>query len=246
MSVKGRCIAPLLSACAETLCRLEVFDCNERTVEEATDMFATLGRVHSLRQLLLHVSDSKVRHLIPAVFENGGLPKLQQLSLSCLIADETTRALVPLCPDLRELELVSCEGHTDALFEQLCRLEKLEKLKINSCKCLGEYAMSHIAKLPALNTLEFRDLKFDKLKPSVDCILEISGLRWLYLFESDCWAIPFDKFPGRLVNLRVLEVDCCEGDQIALDRISAQMPDLTVEGYLWEPFPRQYSQNCFV
>ncbi|XP_049768616.1 F-box/LRR-repeat protein 17-like isoform X2 [Schistocerca cancellata] len=163
---------------------------------------------------------------------NGRLQKLQHLQLSDMVQDEMVRAVAQHCPDLRELELLRCAGHTDALFEPLHRLKKLETLKITYCQCLGGKAISYIAKVSALHTLEFNSVKFYKLKPSVDCILEMSELRRLFLKDCICWAIPFDKFPGRLVNLRELEIDYCDGDQDILDRISAQMPDLRVKGTL--------------
>ncbi|XP_047100491.1 F-box/LRR-repeat protein 4-like isoform X2 [Schistocerca piceifrons] len=238
-SVEGRSIAPLLPTCAETLQQLELICYENVSLEEAAEAFTALGQLHNLRQLLIVVTDWNVRHLVPAVFENGGFPKLQQLQLACIVVDETMRGVVEHCPELRELELHGCEGHTDALFETLRRLKKLETLKINSCTCLGGKSMSHIAKLTTLHTLEFTYTKFGKLKPSVDCILEMSGLRRLYLHECICWAIPFDKFPGRLVNLRELEIGYCDGDQDVLDRITAQMPDLRVDGSLGALFTDQ-------
>ncbi|XP_049768610.1 uncharacterized protein LOC126106387 [Schistocerca cancellata] len=231
-SVEGRSIAPLLPACAEMLEHLELIDYDEISVEEATETLTALGKLHNLRCLHFGTTKWEVRHLVPAVFKNGRLQKLQQLQLSYIVEEKTLCAVAEHCPDLQELELLRCEGHTDALFEPLRRLKKLETLKINYCQCLGGKAMSYIAKLPALNALEFSYIKFYKLKPSVKCILEMSELRRLFLRECICWAIPFDKFPGRLVNLRELEIDYCDGDQDVLDRISAQMPDLRVKGTL--------------
>ncbi|XP_049795020.1 uncharacterized protein LOC126209947 [Schistocerca nitens] len=185
---------------------LELIDYDEISVEEATETLTALGKLHNLRCLHFGTTKWEVRHLVPTVFENGRLQKLQQLQLSYIVEEKTVCAVAELCPDLQELGLLRY--------------------------CLGGKAMSYIAKLPALNALEFSDIKFYKLKPSVKCILEMSELRRLFLRECICWAIPFDKFPGRLVNLRELEIDYCDGDQDALDRISAQMPDLRVKGTL--------------
>ncbi|XP_049841566.1 F-box/LRR-repeat protein 17-like isoform X1 [Schistocerca gregaria] len=231
-SVKGRSIVPLLLVCANVLEHLELINHREISVEEATKTLTALGKLPNLRRLHFGATNREVQHLVPAVFENGRLQKLQHLQLSYMVQDDMVRAVVQHCPDLRELELLRCAGHTDAVFEPLRRLKKLETLKITYCHCLGGKAISYIAKVPALHTLEFNSVKFYKLKPSVDCILEMSELRRLFFKDCICWAIPFDKFPGRLVNLRELEIDYCDGDQDVLDRISAQMPDLRVKGTL--------------
>ncbi|XP_049768617.1 F-box/LRR-repeat protein 7-like [Schistocerca cancellata] len=231
-SVNGRSIVPLLLVCADVLEHLELINHREISVEEATKTLNALGKLHNLRRLHFGATNREVRHLVPAVFENGRLQKLQHLQLSYMVQDEMVRTVAQHCPDLRELELIRCAGHTDAVFEPLHRLKNLETLKITYCQCLGGKAISYIAKVSALHTLEFNSVKFNKLKPSVDCILEMSELRRLFLKDCICWAIPFDKFPGRLVNLRELEIDYCDGDQDVLDRISAQMPDLRVKGTL--------------
>ncbi|XP_046981635.1 uncharacterized protein LOC124550901 isoform X2 [Schistocerca americana] len=231
-SVNGRSIVPLLLVCVDVLEHLELIINHKISIEEATKTLTALGKLHNLRHLHFGATIWEVRHLVPAVFENGRLQKLQHLQLSCIVQDETVRTVVQHCPDLRELELLSCAHHTDALFEPLHQLKKLETLKISYCLCLGGKAISYIAQVSALHTLEFSYIKFYRLKPYVDCILEMSELRRLFFKYCFCYAIPFEKFPGRLVKLRELEFDYCDGDPSALDRIRAQMPDLRVEGSL--------------
>ncbi|XP_049943912.1 F-box/LRR-repeat protein 17-like [Schistocerca serialis cubense] len=65
---------------------------------------------------------------------NRRLQKLQQLQLSYIVEEKMVCAVAEHCPDLQELELLRCEGHTDALFEPLHQLKKLEtELEIDYC-----------------------------------------------------------------------------------------------------------------
>ncbi|XP_049837474.1 F-box/LRR-repeat protein 17-like isoform X2 [Schistocerca gregaria] len=133
-SVEGRSIVPLLPACAEVLEHLELMDYGEISAEEATETLTALGKLHNLRCLHFGTTKQEVRHLVPAVFENGRLQKLQQLQLSYIVEQKTLCAVAKRCPDLQELELLRCEGHTDTLFEPLHRLKKLEtELEIDYC-----------------------------------------------------------------------------------------------------------------
>ncbi|XP_049770596.1 uncharacterized protein LOC126109597 isoform X2 [Schistocerca cancellata] len=179
------------------------------------------------------VEGRSIAPLLPTCAET-----LQQLELICyenVSLEEAAEAFTALgqLHNLRQLLLIVTDWDVRHL------VPAVFELKINSCTCLGGKSMSYIAKLTTLHTLEFTYTKFGKLKPGVDCILEMSGLRRLYLHECICWAIPFDKFPGRLVNLRELEIGYCDGDQDVLDRITAQMPDLRVDGSLGALFTDQ-------
>ncbi|XP_049842380.1 F-box/LRR-repeat protein 7-like [Schistocerca gregaria] len=232
-TVERRSIVPLLVKCADTL---EYLQLNTYDVVDGEDLetFRALGRLHNLRDLIFDLIHKQIPHVIPVPFIGGGLSNLQLLGLWHIpdLGNDAVLAISKGCPKLRELSLIACGGHTDKAFKLLHQLKQLEILKISSCDCLRGDAVRYISALPALRTLEFRAIKFQKLEPGVECFLDMSGLCRLHLADSVCWSIPFGKFPGRLINLRELYINYCDGDDDELDKIRQLMPECHVEGSL--------------
>ncbi|XP_049946126.1 uncharacterized protein LOC126428256 [Schistocerca serialis cubense] len=163
-------------------------------------------------------------------FRDGGLAGVRDLTLSDyrLMPDDTLLTISEGCPELQTLTLDGSSRPTDGFFEPLCKFKKLETLRIsNNCTERGEL-LKHVARMPALSSLSFTCTDL----PGMEYLLDMPGLQYLSFHHISGYRIPFDSFPGRLVNLRELVFVRCFGDQRKVDEMCALMPDVKVEGTL--------------
>lgn len=226
-----KCVLPLLTICADSLEHLQLYSFDVAR-NEAREAFTALGRLKNLRELKMAILKPAPNGTAALAFTTGGLPKLTILDLrgGYGLDDATAAAVSCGCPALRQLDVRGCHLLTDAAFSHIRRLELLEILDVSRCKCLGGALIPHIAGLTRLHTLIMENTEFPKLQPGLSCILELSSLRCLTLNHSLVTGVPFEKFPGKLVSLRELNVAWCRGDLKALDGLTEQMTNLKIVG----------------
>ncbi|XP_049842863.1 uncharacterized protein LOC126293631 [Schistocerca gregaria] len=225
-----RCVLPLLTVCANCLERLQLYDFDV-VRDEASEAFTALGSLKNLRELKMQISEPLPPGIGHLAFKTG-LPKLTLLDLefgSC-VDDNTVLAISRGCPVLRELNLKGADRLSDAAFSQIYRLKHLEILNVSACRGLGGSLIPYLARLPQLHTLMMEEFEFPELQPGLNSILELSGVRSLTLDNSLITGVPFDRFPGKLVSLRLLSVQWCRGDPTATDGLVEQMPGLELRG----------------
>ncbi|XP_049770830.1 F-box/LRR-repeat protein 17-like [Schistocerca cancellata] len=227
-----RCVLPLLTVCANCLERLQLYDF-DIVRDEAREAFTALGSLKNLRELKMQINEPLPPGVGHLAFKTG-LPKLRLLDLEFAFGmdDNTVIAISRGCPVLRELNLRGADRLSDAAFSQVYHLKHLEILNVSACKGLGGALIPCLARLPQLHTLIMEELEFPVLQPGLNSILELSGVRSLTLDSSLVTGVPFDRFPGKLVSLRVLSVQWCRGDPTATDGLVEQMPGLELHGYI--------------
>ncbi|XP_046982816.1 F-box/LRR-repeat protein 7-like [Schistocerca americana] len=233
--VGKRCVLPLLTVCADSLERLQLYEF-DIVRDEAREAFTALGSLKNLQELKISLIDPPPPGSAALAFKAGGLPKLRLLDLreSFGVDSDTIIAASRGCPALRELSVRGAELLSDAAFSQIYRLQHLEILDLSCCKGLGGDVIPCLARLPHLHTLSMEEMEFPKLQPGLSSIVELSGLRCLTLNYSLVTGVPFDKFPGKLVNLRELNIQWCRGDPKATEGLTEQMPDLEIHGNIEE------------
>ncbi|XP_047100683.1 uncharacterized protein LOC124719057 [Schistocerca piceifrons] len=227
-----RYVLPLLTVCANCLERLQLY-AFDTVRDEASEAFTALGSLKNLRELEMQISEPLPPGVGHLAFETG-LPKLRLLNLefSYGLDDDTVIAISRGCPVLRELNLRGADKLSDAAFSQVYRLKHLEILNVSACKGLGGALIPCLARLPRLHTLIMEEFEFPELQPGLDSILELSGVRSLTLDSSLITGVPFDRFPGKLVSLRLLSVKHCRGDPTATDGLVELMPELELRGFI--------------
>ncbi|XP_049945928.1 F-box/LRR-repeat protein 7-like isoform X1 [Schistocerca serialis cubense] len=237
-TMERRCILPLLSVCADSLERLELSEYNIHK-EESVEAFTALGTLKNLQELKMLILYPAPPGAAPLAFETGGLPKLRMLDLrnGFGLDDETVIAICRGCPALRELNVGNAELLSDAAFSEIYRLQHLEILDVSGCEGLGGALIPCLARLPRLHTLVMEYMEFPMLQPGLSSILQLSSIRCLTLNDSILIGMPFDKFAGKLVNLRELYVHSCVGDSEALHILKEQMPSLKIYGTIEEHEP---------
>ncbi|XP_046983038.1 SCF E3 ubiquitin ligase complex F-box protein grrA-like isoform X2 [Schistocerca americana] len=226
-----RSISPLLTVCANSLERVQLYETHlDHTA--VTETFTALGSLKNLQELMITLPDQLLPGTAALAFKNGGLPKLRVLHLhnGCKLDDDAVIAISHGCPALRELSIKYAENLSDTAFSQIYHLEHLEILDLSCCRGLGEALFPSLVGLPRLNKLRFENMDFVKLQPGLSSILELSGLHCLIFDYCRVTGVPFDKFPGKLVNLRELGVEGCRGDPKAVDGLTEQIPNLKVHG----------------
>ncbi|XP_049946203.1 uncharacterized protein LOC126428312 isoform X3 [Schistocerca serialis cubense] len=228
-----RSISPLLTVCANSLERVQLYETHlDHTA--VTEAFTALGSLKNLQELMITLPDQLLPGTAALAFKNGGLPKLRVLHLhnGCKLDDDAVIAISHGCPALRELSIKYAENLSDTAFSQIYHLQHLEILDLSCCRGLGEALFPSLVGLPRLNKLRFENMDFVKLQPGLSSILDLSGLHCLIFDYCRVTGVPFDKFPGKLVNLRELGVEGCRGDPKAVDGLTEQIPNLKVYGVI--------------
>ncbi|XP_049770931.1 baculoviral IAP repeat-containing protein 1e-like isoform X2 [Schistocerca cancellata] len=131
-----RSISPLLTVCANSLERLQLYETHlDRTA--VTEAFTALGSLKNLRELMITLPDRLPPGSTALAFKNGGLPKLRALHLhnGCKLDDDAVIAISHGCSALRELSIKYAEKLSDTAFSQIYRLEHLEmELGVEGCR----------------------------------------------------------------------------------------------------------------
>ncbi|XP_047100684.1 F-box/LRR-repeat protein 7-like [Schistocerca piceifrons] len=231
-AVVGRkSVLPLLTVCADSLERLQLFYFYI-VHDGARQAFTAVGQLKNLKELKMPMLEPLPPGVASLAFTTGGLPKLRVLDLreGFGLDDETLIAISRGCPALRKLIVRNGRLLTDVAFSEIYRLEYLETLDVSGCTGLVGALIPYLTGLHRLQTLIMEDMEFQELQPGLSSIVELTSLRCLTLCYSFVTGVPFDKFPGKLVNLRQLRIRGCQGDPRSIDGLEEQMPNLKIYG----------------
>ncbi|XP_049946202.1 uncharacterized protein LOC126428312 isoform X2 [Schistocerca serialis cubense] len=124
-----RSISPLLTVCANSLERVQLYETHlDHTA--VTEAFTALGSLKNLQELMITLPDQLLPGTAALAFKNGGLPKLRVLHLhnGCKLDDDAVIAISHGCPALRELSIKYAENLSDTAFSQIYHLQHLEIL----------------------------------------------------------------------------------------------------------------------
>ncbi|XP_046982897.1 uncharacterized protein LOC124552616 [Schistocerca americana] len=239
-----RCIVPLLTVCADTLERLELYQYDVPR-NEAREAFVALGKLQNLQELTSMSLDSSLTGIVPLAFRDGGLSKLKLLDLwdGYGLEDDAVVAISLGCPVLRELRLRHAIRISDAAFSQIHHLKCLQLLDLSACEGLGGALMPYLARLPVLRALLMEEMNLSQLQPGLACILDLTNLRCLNLNSCNVRAVPFAKFPDRLINLRKLHLENSEGDRSVVEELHERMADLQIFGMVRDEPPSVFSES---
>ncbi|XP_049797709.1 uncharacterized protein LOC126215102 [Schistocerca nitens] len=227
----NRCVLPVLASYAVSLECLRLYKFIVSTVP-ATEVenFTALLRMKNLQELTMTAIEPFPGTVVLA-FRDGGLQKLKVLDLrsSKNLYNESVIGFYRACPVLRELNLSFVSMLSDDAFFEIYHLEHLEKLDVSYCRRLGGELIPRLTSLPHLHTLVMKGLDLSQLQPGLGSIVELSNLRCLTLNHSIVAGVPFDKFPGKLVRLRELNIKWCQGVPEDWKKLTEQMPQLKID-----------------